>query len=199
MSKFHWILDNGHGGMIDGVYQTKGKRSPEYPEGQIFEGVYNREVVDIISRYLCISNIDHTILVPEQEDTSLPDRVERIHKLYKKHSNAIVVSTHLNGGGGTGFEVYTSKGETFSDKIATMFYKYFDEHSDFRMRPDIADGDPDKEAQFYILRKTLCPAILVENLFMDNHKDFMILNSSDGKNKIAQLNINAIINCEKYL
>ena len=27
-SKYVWILDNGHGGIIDGVYQTAGKRSP---------------------------------------------------------------------------------------------------------------------------------------------------------------------------
>ena len=41
-SNYLWILDNGHGGMIDGVYQTPGKRSPVWPDGtQLFEGEFN--------------------------------------------------------------------------------------------------------------------------------------------------------------
>ena len=28
MSRYTWLLDAGHGGIIDGVYQTAGKRSP---------------------------------------------------------------------------------------------------------------------------------------------------------------------------
>ena len=40
------ILDAGHGGMIDGEYQTAGKRSPIWDDGsQYFEGVGNREIV----------------------------------------------------------------------------------------------------------------------------------------------------------
>jgi hypothetical protein len=45
-SNYLWILDNGHGGMIDGVYQTPGKRSPVWPDGtQLFEGEFNRAIV----------------------------------------------------------------------------------------------------------------------------------------------------------
>ena len=41
-----WILDNGHGGIIDGAYQTSGKRSPKWEDGtQLFEGEFNRAVV----------------------------------------------------------------------------------------------------------------------------------------------------------
>ena len=39
--KYTWLLDPGHGGMIDGEYQTAGKRSPEFEFGQYFEGVGN--------------------------------------------------------------------------------------------------------------------------------------------------------------
>jgi N-acetylmuramoyl-L-alanine amidase len=39
------ILDAGHGGIIDGVYQTHGKRSPIWEDGsQYFEGVGNRQI-----------------------------------------------------------------------------------------------------------------------------------------------------------
>ena len=40
-----------------------------------------------------------------------------------------------------------------------------------RIRKDTADGDPDQEKDFYILRHTSCTAVLTENLFMDNRND----------------------------
>ena len=199
MSKYNWLLDNGHGGMINGKYQTKGKRSPVYDGRQIFEGVYNREIVDIVHRYLKSNAIDSSILVPEQEDISLRERVRRVNETYKHKPNTILVSFHLNLGGGTGFEVYTSKGETFSDKFATMFAQYWQQNTDFVVRTDYSDGGPDKEANFYILKYTYCPAILVESLFMDNKNDFDYLISKEGKHKIAENHINSILNCEKYL
>ena len=37
------LLDNGHGGIINGEYQTPGKRSPVWADGsQLFEGEFNR-------------------------------------------------------------------------------------------------------------------------------------------------------------
>jgi hypothetical protein len=46
-SNYLWIFDNGHGGIIDGVYQTAGKRSPLWPDGEIlYEGEFNRSIVN---------------------------------------------------------------------------------------------------------------------------------------------------------
>lgn len=39
------------------------------------------------------------------------------------------------------------------------------------MRTDLSDGDKDKESGFYILKHTIMPAVLTENLFMDNKKN----------------------------
>ena len=56
----HIILDNGHGGMLNGKYQTSGKRSPKWPDGsQMFEGVFNRGVVQKIARLLDWAEISH--------------------------------------------------------------------------------------------------------------------------------------------
>ncbi len=199
MSRFYWILDNGHGGMIDGEYQTHGKRSPKTKEGQLFEGIFNREVVALISKILEVKGIDHTVLVPEQTDVSLPDRVSRIESICQEHANAVVLSIHANAGGGTGFEVYTSVGETLSDKLATVFCKELKQQfPQFKFRSDKTDGDPDKESQFYILRKTPCPAILTENLFMDNEKDLSYLLSPQAPVQIAAAHVCAILKCENY-
>ncbi|MEF1204613.1 hypothetical protein [Photobacterium damselae] len=46
-----FILDAGHGGIINGQYQTEGKRSPIWDDGsQLFEGEFNRAVVKGIKR-----------------------------------------------------------------------------------------------------------------------------------------------------
>ena len=43
------------------------------------------------------------------------------------------------------------------------------------MRSDKTDGDADKEANFWVLRKTVMPAILSENFFMTNRKECKLL------------------------
>ena len=53
------LLDNGHGGIINGTYQTPGKRSPIWNDGsQLFEGEFNRAIVNGIIEELKILKID---------------------------------------------------------------------------------------------------------------------------------------------
>ncbi len=58
----------------------------------------------------------------------------------------------------------------------------------------MTDGDPDKEAHFYILKHTKCPAVLTENLFQDNREDVAYLLSETGKKTIIGLHVNGILN-----
>jgi N-acetylmuramoyl-L-alanine amidase len=34
-----------------------------------------------------------------------------------------------------------------------------------KIRKDMSDGDPDKEANLYVIKNTKCPAVLTENFF----------------------------------
>ena len=61
-----------------------------------------------------------------------------------------------------------------------------------RIRKDTADGDPDLEKDFYILRHTSCPAVLTENLFMDNRDDVAFLESAEGSQAIVNLHVEGI-------
>lgn len=195
-----WLLDNGHGGMVNGVYVTPGKRSPEWPDmPQLFEGVFNRQVVKLIADGLDKLGIQFEILVKEQEDISLSERVARTNALHAKHDgNVALLCVHANAGGGTGWEVWTSVGETKSDSLATYFFTEFSmAFPEFPMRSDYTDGDPDKEAQFYMLRKTICPAVLTENFFMDTRRDCRLILSKEGRVRIANAHINAIRRIEK--
>ena len=49
-----------------------------------------------------------------------------------------------------------------------------------------------KEENFCILRESVCPALLTENLFMDNYEDCKILLSECGREKIARWHAESI-------
>ena len=98
-------------------------------------------------------------------------------------------------GGGTGWEAYTSVGQTKADLIATELYKEAEKEfapDGWKIRKDTSDGDPDKESQFYILKHTKCPAVLVENFFMDTRKDCAFIQSEDGRNRVSKVIFEAI-------
>ena len=196
-----FLLDPGHGGILDGEYQTEGKRSPIWPDGSILhEGEFTRDIVRRIVSLAPIFDIRCINLVPEQEDTSLAERVKRANNLKKNITGEVIyVSIHANAGGGRGIEVFTSPGFTRSDAIATVFLdKMSAMFPDVRKRTDMSDGDPDKEAGFYVLKKTAMPAILTENFFMDNEKECReVLLTDSGRYKIALAHLAAMIKIDK--
>lgn len=179
-----FLLDNGHG------VNTPGKRSPKWKDGtQLFEFEFNRDIVKRIAKGLDLLAINYKILVPEEIDISLGERVRRANAV----KGGILISVHANAGGGSGFEIYTSPGKTQSDDIATTFCQEAEKSfPEFKMRFDKSDGDPDKEADFFVLTKSNCPAILTENLFMDNEQDCKFIMSESGRKRIADYHINSI-------
>jgi N-acetylmuramoyl-L-alanine amidase len=94
------LLDAGHGGIIDGKYQTSGKRSPKWDDGsQYFEGVGNRQIRDIL--YLLLVEAGYTVhkIADSQKDISLRDRVKEANEYCKKYGaiNCLYISIHSNG------------------------------------------------------------------------------------------------------
>ena len=202
-SNYLWLFDNGHGGIIDGVYQTAGKRSPQWPDGKtLYEGEFNRAVVTRLMKLCTDAGIECVNLVDTQEDVSLSKRTDKANDIYRKQKDkdgkpCIYVSVHANGFGqesANGWSVYTSEGETKSDKIATILAAKADaEFPDEYMRKDTRDGDADKESNFWVLRKTVMPAILSENFFMTNSSNcHKYLLSEEGRDRIAKIHFEMI-------
>jgi len=197
-----WILDNGHGGIIDGVYQTAGKRSPEWEDGtQLFEGEFNRAVVKRIINLCEEEGIECINLVDTEKDMSLRWRTDRANDIYRERQQSdgkkcIYVSVHANGfnkESAHGWSVYTTVGETVSDKISQVLYeKARAEFPDHKMRRDTRDGDADKEANFWVLRKVVMPSILSENFFMTNREESRMQLSEEGRDRIAAIHFEMI-------
>lgn len=178
------LIDAGHG--ID----TPGKRSPD---GTFREYLWNRQVADRVIALLD-GRVDCDLVVTETNDISLKTRVNRINAVCSKlgASNVILVSIHSNaaGNGGwmnaKGWSCYTTKGVTMSDNLAECFYDSFTRaFQDRKIRKDTSDGDRDIEENFYIIAKSHCPAVLIENFFYDNLEECRWLLQEETKDRIA--------------
>ena len=191
------LIDPGHG--ID----THGKRSPD---GKFIEYLWNRQVADLLLDRFMIMDIDASLVVTETNDISLATRVQRVNKICSKvgASNVILLSIHSNASGdgskwmsAQGWSCYTSKGETKSDVIAECLYDAFEaEFADRKIRKDMSDGDRDWEENFYVLQKSKCPAVLLENFFYDNREECAWMLLEDTKRRIADAAVKGII---KYI
>lgn len=180
------ILDAGHGYLLAGQYQTAGKRSPNWDCGVLYEGVSNRDFVVDIMRELNTRAVPYYITNGELEDMSLLRRTNKADRIFKSNPSAYLLSIHSNAGAGTGIEGFTSKGETLSDAICEEFLKALESNfPNIRMRQDLFDGDRDKEADYFILKNTSCPALLLELLFMDYEEDYKLLWDIDFRHQIV--------------
>ncbi|QQO97349.1 N-acetylmuramoyl-L-alanine amidase [Maribacter phage Molly_5] len=177
------MFDNGHGSVINGIYQTPGKRSPNWECGTVYEGQLNRVIVNGVIRLCMLNNIPYYHVSPELTDVGLDARVNRANKIYAVDRSAYLLSIHFNAGGGTGIEGFTSKGETKSDPICNLFLSNYEEVGE-KMRYDYSDGDKDKEAGYYVLTRTNCPAALMELGFMDNKADYLKMWDTDHLDKL---------------
>lgn len=188
------LIDNGHG------KDTAGKRSPD---GKLMEWEWTRQLAHLVHLALCNRGIDCECIVPETKDIPLSTRVYRVNHICNQlgASNVCLVSIHCNASGNgnkwmtaTGWSAYTSKGKTGADTLAECLYTQAErEFKGRKIRKDMSDGDRDWEENFTILSKTKCPAVLVENFFMDTKQDCEYLLSDDGKISCALVIINGII------
>lgn len=196
------LLDNGHGGLINGEYQTPGKRKDWGDDGIIYEGEFNRAIVNGIIEILTEKKIPYVNIAPEYRDVTLATRVNRANKFFREVDNkCFYLSVHANAAGGHGVEIFTSPGNTASDPIATIFGEEFEKtFPDRTLRDDPTDGDLDKEDVLFVLLRTAMPAILTENFFMDNFEEFRdILMTKEGRQKIIDYHVNAILRVQNEI
>lgn len=180
------LIDPGHG--ID----TPGKRSPD---GKFREYLWNRQVAELVLDELLNAGIDAFLVVTETNDVPLRNRVIRINSFCNRFGapNVLLVSIHANAAGdgsawmgAKGWSCYTTKGKTESDSLAECLYDAFEaEFPERKIRKDMSDGDRDWEEDFCVIKKSKCPAVLLENFFYDNREECAWLLLEGTKVRIA--------------
>lgn len=195
MKKLVVIIDNGHG------KSTKGKCSPDK---SIYEWSYTRDIACDLYTALLNEGIDAHLLVPEEKDVSLSERVKREKQITREAKKAgketVLISIHLNAAGGDG-KWKTASGWTCwiaqeaskkSKQLAQLLYA---EAEKFDLQGNRSVPSTKYwTANFKITSDTSCPAVLTENLFQDNKDDVKILLSKEGKQKLINIHLNAIKN-----
>lgn len=192
MAKMKIIIDNGHG--ID----TAGKCSPDK---RLREYAYCREIAQRVSRDLSLRGYDTLLLVPEANDTPLKERVGRVNGWARKlgAKNVVLVSIHNNAAGNgskwlqaRGFSVFVSNNaSTNSKELAQIFT---DNATTMGLMGNrCVPTEKYWEKSLAMTRDTICPAVLTENLFMDNEDDVAFLLSEEGKRAIVGLHVKSIM------
>lgn len=180
------VLDPGH------CLDTVGKASPD---GTYSEYEFNWDMVLKIEANLKRSGIK---VVKTRnyvdKDSSLSDRVKIANKsgadlFYSCHSNAL--KSYWTSHKGCGFYIYKvgGKAEKLYKMISSSVFPNLTKEFELKNRGLYTED-------FYVLRKTTMPAILVENAFHTNEDDVKLLRSQFFRRKMAEYTSKGIC---KYL
>lgn len=178
------ILDYGHGGIDPtGQYTTAPNKMYKFDNGRIaYEGMLNRLIGWKVRDILQAQGVKVVETAPSFTDYSLAARVNLANAVI---GQKIFVSIHNNASSNhkaRGFEIFSSKGKTISDDLAKAIHK--------ELAPVItANGSKDrgiKEEDFFVLKKTNHPAVLIEVLFFDNWDDFVLLENETFQDAVAE-------------
>lgn len=155
------VVDPGHGGSDPGAVGRSGLRECDV-------------VLDICLHLApAMRELGWVVYMTRAQDSyvSLGDRC----KLSNTYNANVFISVHANSFRSPqahGWEVFTSPGDTAADPIATRIYKSGKRtFPTITGRPDLSDGDPDKEARFKVLTGTYAAAVLVETAFISNPRE----------------------------
>ena len=184
----YFVIDPGHGGKFSGAVYNGQK-----------ESMLNYKFAHRIMNKL--KDEGHRAILTRDSDKELGKTLNadlsKRSDLANENKADLFVSIHCNAStnpDARGFEVWTSKGETKSDKIADNIIKQISEEiPEIKIRKDLSDGDNDHEADFSVLRKTKMPAVLVEIGFMSNEKDLTMMNDYLYLEKISKAIVNGVL------
>jgi N-acetylmuramoyl-L-alanine amidase len=178
MSKAILVIDPGHGGSDPGaVNETL----------HLNEKDINLRLALFLEEVILGDRLPFSPILTRRADVylSLASRVQMSNNL---KADAFI-SLHCNAAEdhtARGFEVWTTVGDTPADPLATqLFGALAAAMPGSEGRPDMDDGDPDKETQFYVLRNTYAPAVLVEVEFISNIAAAMFLDDDANLRVIA--------------
>lgn len=168
---------------------TPGKCSPDK---KFYEYAYSRKVCKAIKQELLNLGYDCIIDIEEDDLTSSKELVHRC-QIVNKHKNCIYVSIHVNAAASdgqwhnaTGWEVYHFTG------TKSPLAKCLNDSAKINLVGKKMRGI--KEANFYVLKHTNCPAVLTENFFQDTKEDVNYLTSDEGFKQIVKTHVDGIIN-----
>jgi N-acetylmuramoyl-L-alanine amidase len=186
---------------IDKGHSKNGQPDPGASGNNLVEAILTGQLGDIVKQKL--SGYEAEVLFAPRG--SLDERAA-----FANNAGAdLFVSIHINAGGGTGYETHihpdaSDKTLAIAESIHASLAGWYAEKGNFKDRGL-------KRSNFAVLRETEMPAVLLENLFIDNARDAAFLrdNLPAIGNEIAWAIVQAMrlkakkvdpcVNCPKVL
>lgn len=194
MKKLVIILDCAHGADVKGKCSPDGTHR-EYKWSRLICGKLRDKLESLGYRVEYTNKTENEIGLSQRKNIANNIKIDsdQVKFLISLHNNA--AGNGSNWTNATGFEIFTSKGQTLSDKFAQVIMsnlqKDFPESNGFKHRVDLTDGDLDKEENFTVLMGNYY-GILLEWLFQDNKEDVKLLNDEIINNKLIDSLIKSI-------
>lgn len=183
MTQYKVIIDPGHGGYDPGAVGPTGLREKDVA---LAIALKIGKLLQSAGIEVAYTRTSDTVPWPSNTNQDLAVRT----KIANLTGADIFVSIHCNSSKNSsaqGMEIYTTPGQGPADKLAEnvvqAWKKYFPRGA---IRMDMTDDDSDKEANFYVLRKTVMPAVLVETAFISNSQEESMLRTADYQEKAAK-------------
>jgi N-acetylmuramoyl-L-alanine amidase len=192
MKNFKIVIDAGHGGLhpTTGGYVTAGKRMVK--DGiEFYEGVNNRINVDLIADALEAKGYEVIKTADTWRDISLEQRVEHCNEI----DEAIIISIHSDAHGngrewstanGIGTFIYTNgskRTQALADSLNNSLICNF---------KNVAKNRGIRKANFYILKRTKHPAVLLELGFHTNKEEVQLMVTDDWRERIVKSVVEAV-------
>ena len=194
MKKLVIILDCAHGADVNGKCSPDGTHR-EYKWSRLICGKLRDKLESLGYRVEYTNKTENEIGLSQRKNIANNIKIDsdQVKFLISLHNNA--AGNGSNWTNATGFEIFTSKGQTLSDKFAQVIMsnlqKDFPESNGFKHRVDLTDGDLDKEENFTVLMGNYY-GILLEWLFQDNKEDVKLLNDEIINNKLIDSLVKSI-------
>ena len=184
------LIDNGHGS------NTAGKCSPDRT---LLEWAWNREIACRVVACLKEKGYDARLVTPEATDITLKERCRRINAVCKEvgSRNVCSISIHVNAAGGDG-KWHDARGwSVFVSQNASQRSKDLAGYLHDEAAKVVKCRRPLPTQKYWVkslamCRDTNCPAVLTENMFMDNHQDCDWISSEEGKSAVVAIHVQGI-------
>jgi len=185
------LLDAGHG------LDTAGRRV-DSGDFRFREGMFNREIVQrIIVMLLERSWIKFEVVTSEWFDIGINERVKRVNERFGAFGGyeVVLVSIHANAHAKDGFGA--------ANGIETLYHHT--SNSSKRLAESVQGGIMKKiiaatnrgikpRKNLGVLKRTLCPAIIVECGFFTNYAELMLMSNDEHKCNIAAGVVDGLVN-----
>ena len=171
------VLDAGHGGVDTGTIKK---------DKTVYEKDINLSIVKKMQPLMEDRGVTVILTRDEDEFVSLEDRA----KICNAHFTDVFVSIHVNSYESSkigGLECYYYGESKACKALAEDVVSHLKTQKDIPMRGL-------REQEYYVLRHTACPAILVETGYLTNQKDASNLLSDEFQDKLAQALVDGILN-----